>query len=127
MDKPLEALAIQLRDFADRRDWQQFHSPKNLAMALSVEASELLEHFQWLTQEQSRLLDDEQRIAVSEEIADVLIYLVRLADILGIDPLEAVGRKMALNEEKYPVEQSRSIAVKYTRLGKRQPCSSEDQ
>jgi len=127
MDKPLEELAMQLRDFADRRDWQQFHSPKNLAMALSVESSELLEHFQWLTQEQSRLLDDEQRIAVSEEIADVLIYLVRLADILGIDPLEAVRRKMALNEEKYPVERSRSIAVKYTRLGKRQTCTSEDQ
>ena len=85
-------------------------------MALSVEASELLEHFQWLTQEQSRLLDDNKRVEVSEEIADVLIYLVRLADILDIDPMEAVNRKMSLNEAKYPVEIARSTAARHTRL-----------
>ncbi|MDH3349819.1 MAG: nucleotide pyrophosphohydrolase [Desulfobulbaceae bacterium] len=115
-DNQLKELALQLREFAKERDWQQFHSPKNLTMALSVEASELLEHFQWLTQEQSRLLDDDKRVEVSEEIADVLIYLVRLADILHIDPMEAVKRKMSLNETKYPVEKARATAVKHTRL-----------
>jgi NTP pyrophosphatase (non-canonical NTP hydrolase) len=112
----LERLRDQLRDFAAARDWDQFHSPKNLAMALSVEAGELLEVFQWLTEEQSRELAPEARAAASEEIADVLLYLVRLGDRLGIDPVAAAERKLVANAQKYPVEKARGIAKKYTEL-----------
>jgi NTP pyrophosphatase (non-canonical NTP hydrolase) len=98
----LAELAIFLRKFAAERDWEQFHSPKNLAMALSVEAAELTEHFQWLTQAQSLALNEGQREAVALEMADVLIYLVRMADRLNIDLLNAARRKVVLNAEKYP-------------------------
>jgi NTP pyrophosphatase (non-canonical NTP hydrolase) len=108
-------LRDQLRRFAAARDWQQFHTPKNLAMALSVEAAELLECFQWLTPEQSARLSTGDRRAVEEEIADVLLYLLRLSDVLGIDPLAAAGRKMRLNARKYPVALSRGSARKYSR------------
>ena len=111
-----EKLRDQLRDFAAARDWDQFHSPKNLAMALAGEAGELLENFQWLTEEQSRRPSPEVLAAVSEEIADVLLYLVRLSDKLGIDPVEAAHRKMAANAQKYPVEKARGTARKYTEL-----------
>ena len=110
----LNQLKLMMREFADTRDWNQFHSPKNLAMALSVEAAELLEHFQWLTQEQSKNLSDEQLEKVSHELADTLLYLVRLADKLDIDLLSAAQNKMRLNYEKYPVEKSRGNANKYT-------------
>lgn len=110
----LDILRDQLRAFAAARDWEQFHSPKNLSMALSVEAAELMEHFQWLTEEQSRNLPPGTRQAVKEEIADVLVYLVRLADRLDIDPLEAAREKMAANEAKYPVDKARGTARKYT-------------
>ena len=112
----LEALRARLREFTAARDWDQFHSPKNLAMALSVEASELLEIFQWLTEAQSRAPDEKTRAAVRDEIADVLIYLVRIADQLGIDPLAEARRKLADNERKYPVEKSRGNSKKYTEL-----------
>ena len=112
----LETLRDQLRDFAAARDWDQFHSPKNLAMALSAEAGELLEVFQWLTEEQSRRLEPNAHAAVSEEIADVLLYLVRLGDQLGIDPVAAAQRKLAANEQKYPAEKARGNARKYTEL-----------
>ena len=95
-------LQQRLRSFADERDWDQFHSPKNLAMALSVEAAELLEHFQWLTQLQSRSPDSVERDAVASEIADVQIYLVMLADKLGVDIEKAVYDKLARNAVKYP-------------------------
>jgi len=98
----LEELAAQLRRFAGERDWEAFHTPKNLASALIVEAAELLEHFQWLTPEQSQNLSPAARGEVANEIADVLIYLTRLADQLGIDLLEAVADKMELNAQKYP-------------------------
>ena len=98
----LAELQKRLRSFADERDWEQFHSPKNLAMALSVEAAELLEHFQWLTQLQSRSPDPVDRDAVAAEIADVQIYLVMLADKLGVDIEKAVYDKMARNAVKYP-------------------------
>ncbi len=111
-----ESLRDQLRDFATARDWDQFHSPKNLAMALAGEAGELLENFQWLTEEQSRHPPPEVLAAASEEIADVLLYLVRLSDKLGIDPLEAANRKMVANARKYPVEKARGTARKYTEL-----------
>ena len=106
----------RLRDFAEARDWGQFHSPKNLSMALSVEVAEIVEHFQWLTQEQSKRLDSEKREKIREEIGDVMIYLAQLADSLGIDPVRAAEEKMRINEKKYPVARSRGLAVKYTEL-----------
>lgn len=112
----LDGLRTKLREFSAARDWGQFHSPKNLAMALSAEAGELLEVFQWLTEEQSAHLDDAARGAASDEIADVLLYLVRLADALGIDPLAEAQRKLAENERKYPVDKARGTAKKYTEL-----------
>lgn len=112
----LESLRDQLRDFAAAREWDPFHSPKNLAMALSAEAGELLEVFQWLTEEQSRRPSPETLAAASEEVADVLIYLVRLSDKLGIDPLVAANRKLLANAEKYPVDKARGNSRKYTEL-----------
>lgn len=108
----LDDLRQRLRAFADARDWEQFHAPKNLAAALIVEAGELLEHFQWLSEQQSRALDESTRAAVALEMADVLLYLVRLADQLDIDLLEAAGRKIALNEKKYPAHEVRGRSDK---------------
>jgi NTP pyrophosphatase (non-canonical NTP hydrolase) len=110
----IEALQKRFREFADERDWDQFHSPKNLAMALSVEASELLEHFQWLSEQESSVLDDEKRSQVSLEMADVFLYLVRLADKLGVDLQTAIDEKMVLNAKKYPADQVKGSAKKYT-------------
>jgi NTP pyrophosphatase (non-canonical NTP hydrolase) len=107
MPDDLHDLRDQLRDFARARDWAPFHSPKNLACALSVEAAELLEHFQWMTEEQSRSLDERQLAEVGHEAADVLLYLVQLADQLGIDLLAAARRKIEINGAKYPVEAAR--------------------
>jgi dCTP diphosphatase len=112
----LDRLREQLREFAAARDWNQFHSPKNLAMALSAEAGELVEIFQWLTEEQSRRLAPEAHAAASDEVADVLLYLVRLADQLGIDPIAAANRKIVVNAEKYPVDKARGSSRKYTEL-----------
>lgn len=112
----LEALRDRIREFARERDWDQFHSPKNLAMALAGEAGELLEIFQWLTEEQSRALDDKALAKARDEIADVLLYLVRLADRLGVDPLAAAGRKLDENARKYPVDKARGNARKYDEL-----------
>ena len=112
----IENLREQLRAFAAERDWDQFHSPKNLAMALTAEAGELLETFQWLSEEQSRRLSPEMLAAAGEEIADVLLYLVRLSDKLGIDPIAAAKSKMFANAVKYPVDKSRGNAKKYTEL-----------
>jgi dCTP diphosphatase len=98
----LQHLAQRLQQFADARNWAPFHSPKNLAMALTVEAGELQEHFQWLTEAQSRQLDEAQREAVALEMADVLLYLVQLATKLEVDLLDAARRKMVMNALKYP-------------------------
>jgi dCTP diphosphatase len=113
-DKSIESLQQRLRAFAAARDWDQFHSPKNLSMALAVEAAELVEEFQWLTEAASRDLDAGRRERVRLEAADVFIYLLRLADKLGIDLLDAAADKMALNERKYPAERVRGDARKYT-------------
>ena len=110
----LQQLAEHLRQFAAERDWEQFHSPKNLAMALSVEVAEIAEHFQWLTEEQSHALDRAKQAEVEQELADALIYLVRLADQLQIDLLEAVERKLAINEAKYPADRVRGSSKKYS-------------
>lgn len=111
----LAGLRRQLRHFADARDWGQFHTPKNLAMALSVEAAELLECFQWLTPEQSARPGAAERRAIEEEMADVLLYLLRLSDVLGVDLPRAAQRKMAVNARKYPVALARGNARKYSR------------
>jgi NTP pyrophosphatase (non-canonical NTP hydrolase) len=117
----IKEIQKRLRDFAEERNWEQFHSPKNLTMALSAEAAELLELFQWLTEEQSRdIVDSERDMAlVREEVADVFIYLARLADKLGIDIEKEVFKKMDLNEKKYPVGLSKGNATKYNRRQER--------
>jgi NTP pyrophosphatase (non-canonical NTP hydrolase) len=113
----IEALAAQLRRFNAERDWEQFHAPKNLVMALAGELGELAEIFQWLTPEQSRLAPSSPRFAqAEEEVADVFIYLVQLADELGIDLMAAALKKVARNEAKYPVHLARGQAAKYTEL-----------
>jgi len=118
MSKPESHGLTQLRDalrkFADERDWDQYHSPKNLASALSVEAAELLERFQWLTEDQSRNLPPEELEKVREEMADVLNYLVRLADKLDVNLLEAARAKIEINAKKYPVDKARGSAKKYS-------------
>jgi len=108
-------MKIAMRQFADERDWQQFHSPKNLCMALSVECAELMEHMMWQTQAQTAEPDADTRQALAEEIADVQLYLVRLADQLGIDIGAAVTAKIAKNAEKYPADLVRGKSDKYTR------------
>ncbi len=110
----LKELSQRLREFADARDWDQFHSPKNLSMALSVEAGELVECFQWLTEEQSSDLSGNQLNAVVEEIADVQLYLIRLADKLGVDIADAVEKKIEKNGAKYPVDKVKGSSKKYT-------------
>ena len=110
----LEQIKIQLREFASERDWDQFHSPKNLSMALIVEAAELVEHFQWLTEDQSQTLPAEKLAEVEQEIADIQIYLIRLADKLGVDMEKAVNAKIELNAKKYPADKVRGSAVKYS-------------
>ena len=109
-------LRDKLREFSRARDWDQFHTPRNLATALAVEAAELLEHFQWLRDEESRSLQPETREAVSLEAADVLLYLIRLADKLDLDLLALAERKIEINAEKYPVALARGNAKKYTDL-----------
>ena len=106
-------LKSRIRRFADERDWDKFHTPKNLAMALIVEAAELVEHFQWLTSEESQALTAEKKAEVEAELADILIYLVRIADKLGIDLHSAALEKLHRNAEKYPVEHVRGKSKKY--------------
>jgi len=112
----LESLRERLRRFVSERDWDQFHNPKNLVMALSVEAGELVEHFQWLTLEQSANLPPDTRAEVELEVADVLLFLLRLCDKLDIDPLRAAAKKLDLNAKKYPVEKAHGKATKYDKL-----------
>lgn len=116
MSQDIQELQAALRQFAQERDWGQFHSPKNLAVSLSIEAAEVLEHFQWLTEDQSRTLDDARRREVAHEIADVLLYLLQLSDRLGIDPLQAAREKLALNAQRYPADKARGTSRKYTEL-----------
>ena len=112
----LGSLMQSLRLFAEERDWEQFHSPKNLATALAVEASEILEHFQWLTESESASLAADKKRQVGEEISDVFLYLLRLSDKLGIDLLNEAERKIKANALKYPVEKSKGKSTKYTDL-----------
>ena len=116
----IEKLKADLRKFVKERDWDQFHSAKNLVMALSGEAGELVEIFQWLTEEQSNIenLDEQDRKRVQEELADIFIYLIRISDKLDIDIASAVNEKMKLNDKKYPIELSKGNATKYNRRKK---------
>lgn len=114
--KSIEQLREQLQRFAQERDWKQFHSPKNLAMALCGEIGELAHHFQWLSEDDSRQLSDEKRNAVAEETADVLLYLIMLSDALDIDLLEAAEKKIRKNESRYPADKSKGSSAKYTDL-----------
>lgn len=116
MKSDLDDLKIALRKFAAERDWNKFHRPKNLAIALSVEVAELLEHFQWITDSSSSKLPGAKADQVEEELADVLIYLVRLADKLDVDLLEAANKKLKKNSAKYPVSKARGNSRKYTEL-----------
>ncbi len=113
-------LKNRLSDFANQRDWGQFHSPKNISMALSIEASEILEHFQWMSEEDSRKLSKDTNSEVwnevKDEVADVFAYLLRLSDLLDIDLKEALETKMEKNEKKYPVSKSRGTSKKYNKL-----------
>ena len=112
----MEELKLKQREFADERDWEQFHSPKNLAMALSVEVAEIVEILQWLSEEESQSLTDEQRLEMQDEIGDVMNYLVRLADRLDIEPVQAAMQKIEKNRIKYPVETAKGTSAKYTEL-----------
>ena len=113
----IKKIQKQLSDFADERDWNQFHNPKNLSMALSVEASELVEIFQWLTPEQAEaIMSTDEGEHVKEEIADVMIYLIRLADKLNVDLEDAVDDKIVKNGEKYPIDTSKGSTTKRTTL-----------
>ena len=120
-DKPLDLPRIldRLRAFVRERDWEQFHTPKNLSMALAAETGELLEIFQWLTEvEAGAVMEDPGKgLAVREEMADIFVYLLRLADVLGVDLESAVDHKLARNAVKYPVELARGSARKYTEFG----------
>jgi dCTP diphosphatase len=113
MENPIDDLSQRLRSFARERDWEQFHSPKNVAMALIGEAGELIEHFQWLTEEQSYTLPPEKLEQVRLEMADIFIYLIRLSERLGVDLMAAVEDKIAINERKYPADKVRGSSKKY--------------
>lgn len=117
MSKEIEGLQKALKKFASDREWEQFHSPKNLSMALSVEASELVENFQWLTEKQSYLTNDLNTLSsVKEEIADVFLYLIRLCDQLDVDVLEVARAKIKSNDRKYPIELCKGSSKKYNQL-----------
>ena len=110
----LDRLRERILEFRDLRDWKQFHDPKNLAEAISIESAELLENFLWKTGDESRNLDEKQKMAIGEEIADIAIFLTIIAHEMKLDIEQIVNRKLDLNEEKYPVSKSRGSATKYT-------------
>lgn len=110
----LQRLQNRIREFAIARDWDQFHSPKNLSMALIAEAAELIEHFQWLTEEQSTQLPADTLAEVGQELADIFVYLLRISDKLEIDLVDAAHSKMDINEQKYPADKVRGSSKKYT-------------
>ncbi len=114
MADSLDALTARVNNFVTERDWAQFHSPKNLAMAMIVEAGEVVEHFQWMTEQQSRHLDEQTKEQVGQELSDTFVYLLRIAEVCGIDLIEAANKKIDLNAQKYPVEKCKGSNAKYT-------------
>jgi len=116
MEKRLEDLLAKIKKFRDERDWAQFHNHKDMAISIIVEASELLEHFQWKNNEEIKEMAKAKKNEIGEEVADVFLYLVELADNLGIDLIEVAEKKLKKNELKYPVEKAKGSAKKYTEL-----------
>jgi NTP pyrophosphatase (non-canonical NTP hydrolase) len=114
MADSLDALRARVNAFVTERDWAQFHSPKNLAMAMIVEAGEVVEHFQWMTEDESRNLDAETKEQVGQELSDTLVYLLRIAEVCGVDLIEAANKKIDLNAQKYPVEKCKGSNAKYS-------------
>lgn len=110
----IEQLKARVNAFVEARDWSQFHSPKNLAMAMIVEAAEVVEHFQWMTEADSRQLDAEKKEQVGQELSDTFVYLLRIAEVCGIDLIDAANKKIDLNAKKYPVEKAKGSNAKYT-------------
>lgn len=115
MTDSIDALRARVNAFVEERDWAQFHSPKNLAMAMIVEAAEVVEHFQWMTESDSRKLDAETKVQVGQELADTFVYLMRIAEVCGIDLIAAANAKIDLNAQKYPVEKCKGSNDKYTK------------
>lgn len=114
MADSLDALRARVNAFVAERDWAQFHSPKNLAMAMIVEAGEVVEHFQWMTEDESRNLDAETKVQVGQELSDTLVYLLRIAEVCGIDLIEAANKKIDLNAQKYPADKCKGSNAKYS-------------
>ena len=114
MADSLDALRARVNNFVTERDWAQFHSPKNLAMAMIVEAGEVVEHFQWMTEQESRQLDAQTKEQIGQELSDTLVYLLRIAEVCGIDLIEAANKKIDLNAQKYPVDKCKGSNAKYT-------------
>lgn len=114
MADSLDQLRNRVNQFVEERDWAQFHSPKNLAMAMIVEAGEVVEHFQWITEQESRNLDAQTKEQVGQELSDTFVYLLRIAEVCGIDLIQAVNKKIDLNALKYPVEKCKGSNAKYT-------------
>ena len=110
----LANLRARINQFVAEREWDQFHTPKNLAMAMIVEAAEVVEHFQWDTPQESAALSDERKIEIGHELADTFVYLLRIAEVCGIDLIAAANAKIDLNAKKYPVEKARGSNAKYT-------------
>ncbi len=114
MADSLNDLRTRINQFVTERDWEQFHSPKNLAMAMIVEAAEVVEHFQWMTEHASRSLDVDTKQKVGHELADTFVYLLRIAEVCGIDLIEAANQKIEINAKKYPIEKCKGSNAKYT-------------
>jgi NTP pyrophosphatase (non-canonical NTP hydrolase) len=115
MADSLQDLRARVNSFVEERDWAQFHSPKNLAMAMIVEAGEVVEHFQWMTEQESRQLDSETTEKVGQELSDTFVYLLRIAEVCGIDLIEVANKKIDLNALKYPVDKAKGSNAKYTK------------
>ncbi|HSH72657.1 MAG TPA: nucleotide pyrophosphohydrolase [Methylophilaceae bacterium] len=114
MSDSLDELRAKVNAFVKERDWEQFHTPKNLAMAMIVEAAEVVEHFQWDTPEASATLSEERKTEIGHELADTFVYLLRIAEVCGIDLIAAANAKIELNAKKYPVEKAKGSNAKYT-------------
>ena len=114
MSDSLIELRTRINTFVEERDWAQFHSPKNLAMAMIVEAGEVVEHFQWMTEQESLNLNAETKEQVGQELSDTFVYLLRIAEVCGIDLIDAANKKIDLNAKKYPVEKVKGSNAKYT-------------
>ena len=114
MSDSLKELRARVNAFVEDRDWAQFHSPKNLSMAMIVEAGEVVEHFQWMTEQESLNLNAETKEQVGQELSDTFVYLLRIAEVCGIDLLDAANKKIDINAKKYPLEKVRGSNAKYT-------------